>query len=88
MKRTLRTLAVVLALAAGSAWLVTGANQGWTKTSVAIKTVDEVTGLEGVEYQKRFVPGLDFLGSALLAAGFLAGASLLFKNRSISTINT
>jgi hypothetical protein len=43
--------------------------------------VDEVTGLEGVSYQDRFTPGVDFLGGALIGAGVLAGASLLIRNK-------
>ena len=88
MKRTLQILALVVAIAAGIIWLATGANRGWTKTSVPVKTLDEVTGLEGIEYRKRFVPGVDFLGGALLGAGLLAGASLLFRNRPISITKT
>jgi polyisoprenoid-binding protein YceI len=86
MKRTLQILALVVVLATGIVWLATGANRGWTRTSVEMKTLDEVTGIEGIEYRKRFVPGVDFLGAALLGAGLLAGASLLFRNRPISTI--
>jgi hypothetical protein len=80
MKRALKVMGVVLATAAGVLWLATGANRGWTRTSVAVRTVDEVTGIEGISYRKQFVPGLDFLGSALLGAGLLAGASLFFHN--------
>jgi len=79
MKRVLRILALVVVLIAGAAWFATGANRGWTKTSVPVKTVDEVTGLEGISYEKRFLPGLDLLGAALLGAGFLAGVSLFLK---------
>ena len=81
MSMTLRILALVLALAAAGAWLATGGNRGWTKTSVPKKTVDEVTGLEAVNYERRFVPGLDFLGAALLGASLLAGGSFLFRNK-------
>lgn len=81
MKRVFLGLAVVVALVAVVFWTVAGANRGWTKTSVAVKAVDEVTGLEGITYQSRFVPGLDFLGGALLAAGILAGASFVFQNK-------
>ena len=87
MKRALRILALVIALAAAGTWLATGANRGWTKTSVAKKTVDEVTGLEGITYEKHFVPGLDLLGAALLGAGVLAGASLIFRNKPTTTIH-
>ncbi len=80
MKRDLQLLALGLAIAAGLAWLGLGAHRGWTRTLVPVKTVDEVTGIEGIQYRKQFVPGLDFLGGALLAAGMLAGTSLLFGN--------
>ena len=62
-------------------WAALGANRGWTKTSVPVKTLDEVTGIEGVTYEKRFVPGVDFLGAALLGAGVLAGISFLFRTK-------
>lgn len=86
MKRTLRVLALVVALAAGTVWLATGANRGWTKTSVPVKTVDEVTGIEGIDYRKRFVPGVDFLALALLGGGLLGVASLAFREKRSSTI--
>ncbi len=80
MKRTFRMLALVLATVAALAWLGLGANRGWTRTSVPVKTVDTVTGIEGIEYHKQFVPGLDLLAGAFLGSGILAGVSLLFRN--------
>jgi len=79
MKRILRIFALILLVAAGVTWLATGANRGWTRTSVPVKTLDDVTGIEGIEYHKQFAPGLDFLGGALLGAGLLGGASLFFS---------
>jgi hypothetical protein len=81
MKNSLRILALAVALAAAGTWLVTGANRGWTKTSVEKKTIDEVTGLDAITYEKAFKPGLDFLGGALLGAGALAGVSFLLRNK-------
>jgi hypothetical protein len=81
VSKTLRIIALVLALAAAGTWLGTGGHGGWTKTSVPKKTVDEVTGLEAINYDRRFVPGLDFLGAALLGASLLASASFLFRNK-------
>lgn len=81
MKRTLRIVALVLALAAAVLWLAAGANRGWTHTSVPVKTIDQVTGIEGIEYHKQFVPGLDFLAAALLGAALLGSMSLLFGNK-------
>ena len=82
MRRLLQTLAAALALLAGGFWLAAGAHRGWTQTSVPIKTVDDVTGIEGIKYQPRFVPGVDFLGTAVLGAGALAGVSLMFRHKS------
>jgi hypothetical protein len=79
MKRILLIFALAIALAAGVTWLVAGANRGWTKTSVPVKTLDPVTGIEGITYQKKFLPGVDFLAASLLAAAVLGGASLFFR---------
>ena len=79
MKRILQILALALALTAGVTWMATGANRGWTKTSVPVKTLDEVTGLEGISYQKKFLPGVDFLGAAFAGAALLAGTSFFFR---------
>jgi len=81
MTKTLRILALLLALAAAGTWVATGGNRGWTKTSVPVKTVDEITGIEAVSYEQRFLPGLEFLGAALLGASLLAVASFLFHNK-------
>jgi hypothetical protein len=81
MKKALKRIALVIALGAVALWLVLGANRGWTKTSVAVVTVDEVTGLEGRVYKNRFLPGLDFLGVALAGAGVLALSSVFISSR-------
>ena len=72
---------MLVVLAAVVTWVDTGANRGWTKTSQSVKTLDPVTGIEGITYQQKFLPGVDFLGAAFAAAGLLAGASLLFRNK-------
>ena len=87
MKRTLRIIAAVLVVGAMVFWAAAGANRGWTKTRVPKKIVDEVTGLEGVQWQDRFVPGVDFLGAALLGAGVLAGISIFVPAKSKRTTN-
>lgn len=79
MKKVLKILALLVALAAVATWAVTGANRAWTKTEVQVKTLDEVTGIEGISYQKKFQPGVDFLGAAFGGAALLAGASLFFR---------
>ncbi|MGN6556099.1 MAG: hypothetical protein ACTHLW_20510, partial [Verrucomicrobiota bacterium] len=79
MKQNLRIAAFVLMLAALAFWAASGANRGWTKNQVQIKTTDEVTGLESVQWQDKFVPGVDFLALSFAACGLLAGASFLIQ---------
>ena len=67
---------MALVVGAIAFWVAAGANRGWTKTRVPKKIVDTVTGLEGVQWQDKFVPGVDFLGAACLGAGILAGISI------------
>ena len=81
MKLILRALALTLFLAAIGYWLAAGANRGWNKNQVQIKTVDEVTGIEGVSYQKKFVPGAEFLAVAVAISIALAGSSFLFRTK-------
>ena len=80
-KKVLRTLAWLLLVATLAVWVAAGANRGWTKTSVPHKLLDEVTGIEGVTYERRFVPGLDFLAAALLVSLLLGGIALIFRKR-------
>jgi hypothetical protein len=87
MKKTLQILSLIVVLTAVITWSVTGANRGWTKTSVPVKTLDEVTGIEGITYQKKFLPGVDFLAAAIGAAGSLAGASVFFRRPTASQSN-
>jgi hypothetical protein len=79
VRRILQLVSLTIVFGAAALWVFAGANRGWTRTNEPRKTLDEVTGIEGITYEKRFVPGLDFLGGALLGGGILAGASLLFR---------
>ncbi len=93
MRKILQLLAVLVLVSAGATWLATGASRGWTKTSVMVKTLDPVTGIEGITYDKKFLPGVDFLGAAFGGAALLAGTSLFFrkpknKQQSKRPINT
>ncbi len=84
-KTILRILAVILAVGSIGWWLAAGANRGWTKTSVAVKETDEITGITVDKYEKRFVPGIELLGTALAGAVVLAGASFLFGKKKTQT---
>ena len=84
MKSILRLLALAIVFGALGYWLATGGNRGWTKTSVPVKTVDDVTGIEGVTYRKQFVPGVDFLAAAVGAGCLCVGLSFLFRTKPTS----
>ena len=79
-------MAVLAVLVAGTTWLVTGANRGWTRTSEAVKTLDPVTEIEGITYVKKFKPGVDFLGGGAVVGVALAGASIFFRNKNQTQI--
>lgn len=87
MRRLFQFLSLAVMAAALMLWVNTGANRGWTKTSVETKFVDEVTGIEAHQYQKRFVPGVDFLGVAFAGALVLAGVSFFVNNRKQPKLN-
>ena len=87
MKKTLQLLAVLVLLAAGATWLVTGAHVGWTKISRPNGTLDEVTGIVDQTPVPCFVAGVDFLGASALVAGLLAGTSLFFRNKKPTQTN-
>lgn len=88
MKRILQLLALIVAVGAIGIWAALGANRGWTRTSEPVKTVDEVTGLEGIQYQQKFVPGVDLLAVGLLGSVMLAGSSLFFRKRQFQNPTT
>jgi hypothetical protein len=81
MRMLLRVSALLLAVVVLALWFFGGPNLGWTKNSVPHKVRDPVTDIEVDIYEKRWVPGIDFLGAGLVAAGILTGVSLLFGRK-------
>lgn len=78
--RALFGFAAIIVLSATAVWWhAAGANRGWSKNSVAVKTLDEITGIEQITEEKRFVPGIDTLAIGAVTAAALGGASLLFR---------
>jgi hypothetical protein len=85
LKIVLRGAALILATASVLFWAATGAHRGWTKTSVPIPKKDPVTDQDYVEWQKKFVPGVELLATGLGMAAALFGLSFWkFKNRNES----
>ena len=86
MKRILRIVAVLVALGGLGFWLAAGANTGLTKNRVEKRTVDEVTGIEAVAYEDKFVPGVEFLAGIAVGAGTLVAISLIGRRKQKSAI--
>jgi hypothetical protein len=82
LKQILHAMALGLALAGLVIWLARGAHRGWTQTTVPVTFHDDVTGLEGIRYDRKFVPGLDFLGLILLGSGLLSGTAMAMRRQS------
>ncbi len=79
MKKALRITALIVAIGTLAFWAASGANRGWTKTSEAVKSLDPVTGIEGIEYRQHFVPGVDILALGVGGGLAIAAASFLFR---------
>lgn len=62
-------------------WAAAGSNPGWTKTQVPHTKTDEVTGISYVEYEKRFVPGIDLLAGGGAVGLLLIGATFLPRRK-------
>ena len=74
-------MALFISLVTLVIWLFGGPNTGWTKTSVMVKTIDPVTEQDEIKWEKRFLPGVDFLGGGLVVGAILLGASFVFRKK-------
>ena len=77
----LRIVAVIVLVATVGFWAAKGAHTGWSQNQVPVKQTDEITGIDYVTYEKRFVPGIEFLGGGAGLATGLFVVSLLFKRK-------
>jgi hypothetical protein len=81
MRTILRIAALFLAIGVTVFWLFGGPNLGWTKNSVERLERDPVTEIDKHIFERRFVPGVDFLGAGLIASALIAGVSFFFARR-------
>lgn len=63
----LRGAGVLAALFAFCFWAAKGYNRGWTKNQVPMTKTDPITEIDYVEYEDRFVPGVDYLAGGIFA---------------------
>lgn len=76
MKQVLLFSALFVFLGAMALWAGGGFHLGWTKTKVEVTSVDEITGIEMVEYEETYIPGVDHVLPGFALAGALGIAAL------------
>jgi hypothetical protein len=80
MKRALRAVGLFVWVTGIVVWTLLGANRGWTKTSVQVRRIDPVTEQDIVTWEKRFLPGLEFLAGTVFAGGLLFAFSFFGRS--------
>jgi hypothetical protein len=81
MRTGFRVAALLITVVVTAFWFFSGMNLKWTKNSVTHWVKDPVTEIDGPVEEKRFVPGIDFLGGGLAVAVVVAGSSFLFRKK-------
>ena len=77
----LRILALVLILVSTAFWISTGSHIGFSKDRVEIPQVDPITQIEYVDYEERFVMGVEFLALAYVLGFTSYGFSFAFRRK-------
>ena len=72
MKIFLRFVGLLVIVGTIGWWFNAGKNTGWTKNKVAVEKKDEITEIVYIEYEDRYIPGVE-----ILAGGVGAGVVLL-----------
>ena len=77
----LRILALVFILVSTVFWVSTGSHTGFSKDRVEIPQVDPITQIEYVDYEERFVLGVEFLALAYGLGVTSFGLSYAFRQK-------
>ena len=77
----LRILALVLILASTVFWISTGSHTGFSKDRVEIPQVDPITQIGYVDYEERFVLGVEYLALACGLGVTSFGLSFAFRRK-------
>lgn len=81
MRCVVRLFCVALIAATVGWWLAAGARVGWWQTRVGVERTDEFTGLSVIEWQDRFVPGVETPVAGVLVGGLGFVATLFFRRQ-------
>ena len=74
-------LALVLILVSTVFWISTGSHTGFSKDRIEIPQVDPITQIEYVDYEERFVMGVEFLALAYGLGVTSFGLSFAFRRK-------
>jgi hypothetical protein len=85
MKSALKFASLIVMAAVLALWTIQGSNTGWTQTQQAIPYVDEITGIESVNYVDRLSIGVEVLALGIGVALALFVLSLFLKPKSKKT---
>ena len=77
----LRISALVLILVSTVFWISTGSHTGFSKDRVEIPQVDPITQIEYVDYEERYVMGVEFLALAFGLGVTSFGLSFAFRRK-------
>lgn len=81
LRRAFRVFGVLVVLVTVSFWLSTGAHTGFSKDRVEIPMVDAITQIEYVEYEDRFIMGVEYLALGVAVGVVSFGLSLAFGRK-------
>ncbi|MGJ8638697.1 MAG: hypothetical protein ACSHYA_04830 [Opitutaceae bacterium] len=83
VKTALCICAILIVLGATAFWISTGAHTGFSKNRVEIPMIDPITQIEYVDYEERFIMGVEYLALAygIGIVGF--GLSFAFGRKKI-----
>ncbi len=82
VRRVLQLAAVFSILATGGFWFAKDGRLGWSQNRVPVTQKDEITGIDYVTYEERFVPGVDTLGLGFGVGAGLFVVSFFFRSKS------
>jgi hypothetical protein len=87
LRTSLRTGSLIILLTTGGWWFFAGAHGGWSMNRVPINKTDDVTGITYVEYEERFVPGVDviFAGAGIASLALLSSLFVRSKPKNSSS---
>jgi hypothetical protein len=78
MRPVLRICALLIIVNSTAFWFSTGSHTGFSKNRVEVPQIDPITQIQYVDYEERFVMGVEYLALAYGVAVAAFGLSFVF----------